>query len=711
MKSNYDLKICCLNFNMPTKGTKKPMDENSFRTNVHNNPEFRKDLREGKLLGLFTHSGRYYDKLDKTIPYSDNIAKSPNLANVIVAEDIVGPQVHLDLKLIDKPEGGALVRQMIKDGINVGVSMSTHCDPFKTDKYYITKLLGVDFTLDPAFLGTGILEKNFSDDLYLDINTSLLGGTSNSEIINFSLNAEILDCTIPKGNIYQIPFSIEGYESISNINDYFVTASKMDTYLFDKKNLKERNITFEELVNEGKINPQHFSLLKQMIVESGYPPYRRLNRRIEELAREIKGKSEEYITKYKDVFFNYINDPIYNWISKAFNSDKRVMLAIGLRLGKFVKDSSVVTKADRKLENIRRKRKSMNGIFDKTSQKELDEVLKELFGEIWKYIEEISNTNILSKEGLKAVLQNYDATKTDYKTVEEWLDAGSDGVKDYNIWVNSFPYKAKDVEEHKNKKVFYGYKETDELILALSNNSLDEKGKNKLVAIMEDQNINNNFSSTFLKNFDNENVEENKNKMEDLARRTMTDADADAIAEKVMDSLKEKGILPEEQPPQEEEQMEAPVEQQQDETQQEQPPQEQEQQQQEQPPQQEGNTPQADMNRFPKPKVITSQEASKLTGVNFSERINISNLSKIPLKIKQRLISFSVLENIDSNIDQNSVDIVYFSLGVPYGISRDFIDDIIFAKKCYSQNLISEKEFSDIKESMKQELILEYKNV
>ena len=710
---NYDLKVVCLNFNLPTKGTRKLMNRLSFETNVHNNPEFRQDLRMGKLYGLYTHAGRYYDKLDKTIPYSDNISKHPDLANTIIEEEIVGDEVHLSLKLLDGPnKRGSLVKEFLKSGLEVGVSMSTHCDPLKTDAYYITKLLGVDFTMDPAFQGTGVIEQNFS------VSTSILGGTGNPEIVNFSMPAKIIDSRIPKGNIWHIPFSIEGFKAINTVKDYFGTITRFDNYLFNKQTLEFSRPSPEDVNRECIANPQHFALLKQMIIEAKYPPYRRLNRRIEELVREVKGKPEEFINQNKDIYYQFINDPIYNWISKAFNSDKRVMLSIGLRLNKYVKNPSVVATADRKIEQIRKRRKSMQGIFDKSSQKQLDEVLKNLFGEIWKWIEQRSNTVLLSKEGLRAVLQNYDASKTDYRTVEEWLDAGSDGVKDYNIWIKSYPYNAKDKDDYKDG--YYGYEETDALIKALANNSLDDKGKAKLAKIMEDQNINN-FSELpahMQYNFDDKKIES-----EDIARRTITDADTESVADKILNDnelldkfvkkLQERGVVPdgeqqgapqdgmppvdapapaegeqppaegeppaEGQPPAEGEQVPPPPE--------EEPPPDM----QSQPP--EGQ--QANNNRFPKPKVITSQEASKLTGVNFSDIITVPR--KLTREQSIRLVSFSVVEMLDPNISDEDLNVVWFSLGRPNGLSKETIQDILVAKQYFSNGSLSPQEYQEIK--------------
>lgn len=721
--SNYDLKIVCLNFNLPTRGTRKPMNRDSFINNVHNNPEFREDLRRGKLYGLYTHAGRYYDNLNKNIPYSDNISSHPDLANVIVEEEIVGDEVHLSLQLLDgHHKRGTFIKELLKQGREMGVSMSTHCDPLKTDAYYITKLLGVDFTTDPAFIGTGIIEQNFS---YLEVSSSILGGTGHPEIVNFNLGTtKIIDSRIPSDNIWHIPFSIQGFKAINTVQDYFGTITRFDNYLFNKKTLEFHDVPPEALDMETKANPQHFALLNQMILEAKYPPYRRLNRRIEELIREVKGKPEEFIAQNKDIYFQFINDPIYNWISKAFNSDKRMMLSIGLRLNKYVKNPSVVANADRKLEQIRKKRQAMQGVFDKTSQKQLDDVLKNLFAEIWKFIEERSNTVLLSKEGLKAVLQNYDASKTDYKTVEEWLDAGSDGVKDYNIWIKSYPYQAKDKDEYQNG--YYGYEEVDGLIRALANNSLDDKGKAKLAKIMEDQNINN-FSNLpahmqYAKNFD-ETIEENDN----IARRSITDADSESVADKILndpklldkfvEKLQERGVVPP-SPEQQEEGM-PPVDAPPPSQPGEQPPVEGQQPIEGQPPMGEGQQPpmegempppqgdlppetqppagqQATNNRFPKPKVITSQEASKLTGVNFSKVITIAK----PLTKEQsrRLISFSVVEMLDTNISEEDLNVAYFSLGRPNGLPKETMTDLLAAKQYFNNGSLSSQEYQSVKD-------------
>lgn len=703
---NYDLKVVCLNFNLPTKGTHKLMNRLSFETNVHNNPEFRRDLRAGKLYGLYTHAGRYYDKLDKTIPYADNISKHEDLANYIVEEEIVGDEVHLSLKLLDGiNKRGSLVKEFLKNGQEVGVSMSTHCDPLKTDAYYITKLLGVDFTMDPAFQGTGIIEQNFS------VSTSIIGGAGQPEIINFSMPAKIIDSCIPKGNIWHIPFSLEGFKAINEVKDYFGTITRFDNYLFNKQTMEFAEPSPKVFDEECKSNPQHFALLKQMIMEAKYPPYRRLNRRIEELVREVKGKPEEFINQNKDIYFQFINDPIYNWISKAFNSDKRVMLSIGLRLNKYVKNPSVVATADRKIEQIRKRRKSMQGIFDKSSQKQLDEVLKNLFGEIWKFIEQRSNTVLLSKEGLKAVLQNYDASKTDYRTVEEWLDAGSDGVKDYNIWIKSYPYNAKDKDDYKDG--YYGYEEIDALIKALANNSLDEKGKAKLAKTMEDQNINNFSGLPAHMQFDDK-----KDENEEIARRTITDADSESVADKILnddklldkfvEKLQQRGVVPggeqqeEGMPP-----VDAPVPQEGAPGEQPVGGQAPEQVPEQLPPPPEGDIPPPDMqsqppegqqannNRFPKPKVITSQEASKLTGVNFSEVITIPRA--LTKEQSRRLISFSVVEMLDPFISDEDLSVVWFSLGRPNGLPKETIQDLLVAKQYFSNGSLSPQEYQGIK--------------
>lgn len=549
MNKDYDLIYCILNFSMPTKSGHKFMNRQSFYDNVINSEKFHQAMESDQVMGLLTHKGRYYDQLDPKIPYADNVILNEWWANILKGIEVKGDEVLAYLKLVDHKKGGQAVKNILKDGTPLGVSMSTFCDNNVLNEYYITALLGVDHTMDPAFLGTRLVAKNFSqgmfNDLQSNVSTSIYTKDQNFNIVNFSYdNAVVLENRLNIGNSYNIPLDLS-----QNIEEYFSAVNTFDKYFFNKEQLKVLTPDNTIIMEEAAKSSVNFSLLKQMMIEAGYPPHRRLQRRIEELIREVKGKNTEHVERYRDVYFSFINTPIYDWISKAFNSDSKIMLAIGLRLGRYMRNPSVVQAADRKLEVIKRRRASVGGVFDKQAQKQLDGVLKELFEELWKYIEEKANVEFVSEGSVKTMLKTFDNNNNNYKTVEDWLDAGSDGQKNYNIWVDNFPYSAKDLDEFKKSRKYYGDDSVDKLINLLANKTISKKDKEKLVELMDNANIKN-FSNklTFNRNiyprqFDdgstiddqtplsNQEIEENS-----LLNRTLTSADIDAIVTKLLKS-------------------------------------------------------------------------------------------------------------------------------------------------------------------------------
>lgn len=780
MKNNidYDLRMCCLDYNLPTKGTGKKMNRQSFRKNVINNDEFQNNLRNRKIIGMYTHKGRYFENLDKNIPYLDNISVNPLTANFCVNLVEDNDRIIVDLKLFDDSyEGAKIARTMFKNNVDLGVSMSTFCDNSIMEEYHIVKLLGIDFTLDPAFKGTGLIQKNFStNDLNNNIifeafSTKLNGETFDAVNFNFS-NCDIIDNRLDRYPVWNIPFDINGYKTLEGMKEnYFHKVVELDSLLMDKEKLEIfSEPDFDSYTKVASSSPQNFSLLKQLIIESNYPPYRRLNRRVEELIREVRGKSPDYIAKNKDVFFSFINDPIYNWIVKAFNSDKKVMLSIGLRLSKFVNKPSIIADADRKLETIKKRRNSQKGVLDKSTQRDLNNVLRTLFGEIWKYIEEQSNTILLEKDTVKTMLNTFaNKPQLNYKSIDAWLDAGADGQKDYKIWVDAFPYDSKDIEEYKKKKTFYGYPEVDKLITLLAEKAISQKDKDKLVEIMDKSNVNN-----FSESMEIQDNLKDKDIDTDITNRTMTDADISAFLDKLttdeelMDKfvmgLQARGVIPgmptnteelnmspdgtpmdmtsdpnqmapiedgsmaqypnqmpinETQVPQGEgtsqidpntgmpidpsvSNQNMPV----DNTIEQQIPPNQ------QPPMDvnaqaqppiEGQIPtQLNEDMFPKPKVISRENATKLVGMNFNDIVRYSEANAIDPSVKRKILSFSVIDLMDPNISEDDVALVWFSVGKPQGLTIEDVSDILSLKAKYFSGIINDYDY----ESLRQQLLL-----
>lgn len=782
MRNNidYDLRMCCLDYNLPTKGTGKKMNRQSFRTNVINSAEFQSNLKNRKVIGMYTHKGRYFENLDKNIPYLDNISVNPLTANFCVDLFEENDRIIVDLKLFDDSyEGAKIARTMFKNNVDLGVSMSTFCDNSIMEEYHIVKLLGVDFTLDPAFKGTGLIQKNFSTN---DLNNNIIFEAFSTKLdnekydaVNFNFsNCDIIDNRLDKYPVWNIPFDINGYKTLEGMTEnYFHKVVELDSLLLDKENLKVFDEpSFDAYTKVASSSPQNFSLLKQLIIESNYPPYRRLNRRVEELIREVRGKSPDYIAKNKDVFFSFINDPIYNWIVKAFNSDKKVMLSIGLRLSKFVNKPSIIADADRKLESIKKRRNSQKGVLDKSTQRELNNVLRTLFGEIWKYIEEQSNTILLEKDTVKTMLNTFaNKPQLNYKSIDAWLDAGADGQKDYKIWVDAFPYDSKDIEEYKKKKNFYGYPEVDKLITLLAEKAISQKDKDKLVEIMDKSNVNN-----FSENMDIQDNLKDKDIDSDITNRTMTDADITAFIEKLtadeeaMDKfvmgLQARGIIPgmptntedlnmapdgtpmdmnadpnqmapindgstmlDSSQPVDMNQMPlngnmAPIDPNTgmpidssvnnqmppvDNTMGQQLPPDQQagippmdNSAQAQPPMEGQIPPQINEDMFPKPKVISRDNATKLVGMSFSDIVRYSEANSIDPSVKRKIISFSVIDLMDPNMSKEDVALVWFSVGKPQGLTMEDVSDILSLKAKYFSGIINDYDY----ESLRQQLLL-----
>lgn len=167
-RNEADMIVRLTSFSLPVVGTQNKMNYQSFMDNVINSQKFNKRLDAGLILGLNTHSGRDEADANRTeTPYDDLIAKHKDLANVCrdvwIERDTSGTSAYASLDLLDGLPATELVKVLLKNNLFVGVSMATRSnfDPGKRE-YMIMDLRGVDFTRDPAFIASGIVQQNFS---------------------------------------------------------------------------------------------------------------------------------------------------------------------------------------------------------------------------------------------------------------------------------------------------------------------------------------------------------------------------------------------------------------------------------------------------------------------------------------------------------------------------------------------------------------------
>ena len=163
-----DLIIRMVDFNKTGVGTNQYMLEEPFIENVIENEGFNRRLENGMIKSLLTHQGRdYADKDTSETPYDDLIATHKDLCGVLRDVWVEDHCAFAAVDLLDTTAfpAAAKVKDLIKKGTYVGVSMATECDQTSTGDFIITNLLGCDFTLDNYFIGSGIIsvKKNFSN--------------------------------------------------------------------------------------------------------------------------------------------------------------------------------------------------------------------------------------------------------------------------------------------------------------------------------------------------------------------------------------------------------------------------------------------------------------------------------------------------------------------------------------------------------------------
>jgi hypothetical protein len=321
-REDADLIVRLTSFSLPVVGTENKMSYESFMDNVVNSPKFNKRLDNGLIMGLFTHAGR--DETDanrSATPYDDLIAKHKDLCNVCrdvwVSEDSSGKSAYASLDLLDGLESTELVKVLIKKNLFVGVSMATRSnfDSYKHE-YMIRDLKGVDFTRDPAFIGSGVVKQNFS------------GGDQD---VNFSA---------PR--IEQVPAIVHVGDSI--------------------------NFAFRDWLREVK-----------------RPRYMILQGRIRDVIRTLKSMNPDDIVKYRLDIQAYVNDLIYNSISLAMESDKRININVLLRIMQFLDDSTSAQMFNTKINLVKNLYRNQ-GYMTKSTQAMLQEAMEILLSSLWRFI-------------------------------------------------------------------------------------------------------------------------------------------------------------------------------------------------------------------------------------------------------------------------------------------------------------------------------------
>lgn len=287
-----DLIVKMVDFTKPGVGTKQVMVESSFIDNVINNSYAQARLENGMMKCLFTHQGRDYADADKSeTPYDDLIATHPDLCGVIRDIWVENHIAYAAIDLFDPvafPAAGK-VKDIVRKGTYLGVSMATDSDYDINRNFVLNELLGCDFTTDNFFIGSGIvsIKKNFSN------------GKSKS---GFHLN--------------------------------FSSKSNKDEIVVREKNMV--NFALRDVIREAK-----------------KPYYLVLAGRIRDTIRTLKNMDPESINSNRQYILAYVNDLIYNWLSNAMNGPGKININLGLRLNQFVKDPKVVTDFYQKINIVK----------------------------------------------------------------------------------------------------------------------------------------------------------------------------------------------------------------------------------------------------------------------------------------------------------------------------------------------------------------------
>lgn len=125
-----------------------------------NSQEFQDALKKRVLFGCNSHQERDKFVSSKThsvgIP-SDYLLANNKISNILVDLRVEGDDVIGDLLVLDTLDG-RLLKMLVEIGVDIEVSISMYTT-YSNGKYYITRLNGVDTTVQPAF-NTELLAKS-----------------------------------------------------------------------------------------------------------------------------------------------------------------------------------------------------------------------------------------------------------------------------------------------------------------------------------------------------------------------------------------------------------------------------------------------------------------------------------------------------------------------------------------------------------------------
>jgi len=322
---DYSLIVRLLSFSVPSKSEHKRINREKFIDATLGNPQFEEKLKKGQLPGLFTHSSRDSRKMNRSIPYVDDIIRDPDFCNFTAAMDIDGDDVYVGINLIDYGKG-LLLKEMIrnrpdKDVYPISVSMATRAHVTSTE-YLLSEYLGVDFTLKPD-LDAEIMSINFSEEDRLHrINSPL-------EVVSF--------CENPR--------------SMENVN---FSAQSINQYMREMK----------------------------------FQAYRILMIRMNDVIQWCKSHDQDEISTNINILKSYIDGYVYQWVLASMNEPKSDFnLILALRLNRYCKDQTSVRQLQRNLRLIRQQLIS-RGAITPDYQKRLNESFNLVMAQLYDFIDE-----------------------------------------------------------------------------------------------------------------------------------------------------------------------------------------------------------------------------------------------------------------------------------------------------------------------------------
>ena len=325
LPETYQVKAILFHKGDVGKSSHKVINWRSFLDLVYGE-EYQNKLKDRKLLGMLTHSGRR-DARSGIIPHADTVAISPYLCNILTGVSDDENCVYGYFDLIDT-EATKKFKNLVNMGVNIGVSISTELVD-KGNEYEIKILHGVDFTLYPEF-DSPIIDKNFSESRD---NSFLVDYPVESPGLvygDFSLKEFIKEATYPpyrvlkdkinevvnyikfnrESNVYSNKRFLKSYissyirkylsEAISNQGPVnLIMGLRLDEYVDDRKLLRDLNMAMNTAKNELRGGSKSMSSQTQ----------KRLNETFNKVMLEIYKYEEKRSGKNKDISTEVSSEP------------------------------------------------------------------------------------------------------------------------------------------------------------------------------------------------------------------------------------------------------------------------------------------------------------------------------------------------------------------------------------------------------------------